>query len=271
MNLVANSKDIKVARKLKFKKNKKWPTLIQNSILQLTVSHTLNVLSVTCSFSVIFTGAVLLRICFRMASSNNSLCSSLMYMFPKSSNSITSSSPSSESSPSNSSSKSLLLLVLLAADEDPVEDVRTELRGFRYEFLMRKNDEDVEEVRADVPRRKRPPPPSAPPPADDDDDDVTALALSWSVRFVVTSGIPQRPDTERDAVRLEALHLGGGRPQEAGSPIGSVASLSTVQHLSSHSFTTTKHWLTAIERGREKMKNSIIVKYSRVSPFCSSD
>lgn len=84
---------------------------------------------------------------------------------------------------------------------------------------MRKNDdEDTDEVRATRPTLL----------ADDDDDFVVvnaalaaataAAPLSWSVLAVVTSGIPQRPDTERDAVRLKVLHLGGrGAHQASGS------------------------------------------------------
>lgn len=79
---------------------------------------------------------------------------------------------------------------------------------------MRKNDDDdVDEVRADIPRRIRRPLPSlAPSPTaaascdDDKEAAVTAAALSWSVRGVITSGIPQRPDAQGDTVRLKVLH-----------------------------------------------------------------
>lgn len=101
-----------------------------------------------------------------------------------------------------------------------------------------------------------------------DDDDLIAAAfaaaaaaapLSWSVRPVVTSGIPQRPDTERDAVTLEVLHLGGGRPHQARGSLRLLARLgSTVQHPRSSrvaaTFTTTKHWLP----GREIMVEWLI-------------
>lgn len=140
----------------------------------------------------------------------------------------------------NGVSSSSWLLSWSDGDEDRAEpaDEEDDDEVFLYEFLMRKKEDDeVDEVRSEVPRRNCRP------------RAATAAALSWSVRsFFGTSGPPQRPDTERDTVRLKVLH--------AAHP-GGLLLLATVNqrhHLAVVAFTTTsKLWLSAISKQTNRL------------------
>lgn len=179
----------------------------------------------------ICTGSDLLRICFKISSSKSTTPECRLFCPPPP---IDMCEKLSEKSFIASSSSSWLSM---GEDPDSFDDEEDEERlVLRYEFLMQKNDDDdVDEVRAEVP-------------LSNDDD---AVALSWSVLWVVASGPPQRPDAEGNTVRLEVLHAAGAHQHLLVPVLLQSHHLLGRRGTSLITFTTTKLWLT-VKHTRKK-------------------